>query len=104
MALLGSAPLSRKACMMLHEEAAARSLQKGAFFWQTDCAKAAEEVQELPVFEKAVTALSMTLAATGGAGQVRSLCEKFTQSVCVCVCVLVAPFRPRLSRRLGLNR
>ena len=69
---------------MLHEEAAARSLQKGAFFWQTDCAKAAEEVQELPVFEKAVTALSMTLAATGGAGQVRSLCEKFTQSVCVC--------------------
>ena len=44
-------------------------------------------MQELPVFEKAVTALSMTLAATGGAGQVRSLCEKFTQSVCVCVCV-----------------
>eukprot|EP00439_Symbiodinium_sp_Y106_P044437 s6493_g5.t1 len=37
-----------QACMMLHEEAA-------------------EEVQELPVFEKAVTALSMTLAATGGA-------------------------------------
>ncbi|CAE6970937.1 TTN, partial [Symbiodinium sp. KB8] len=41
-------PTACQACMMLHEEAA-------------------EEVQELSVFEKAVTALSMTLAATGGA-------------------------------------